>query len=65
MVIVDELSSFKSPGSERFRALKQVMDSGKVNYFIGLTGTPQPRGLEDLSRRIFPYRSRRKARQDL
>ena len=43
MVIVDELSSFKSPDSERFRALKQVIDSGKVNYFIVLTGTTQPR----------------------
>ena len=53
MVIVDELSSFKSPNSERFRALKQVMDSGKVNYFIGLTGTPQPRGLEDLWAQIY------------
>lgn len=53
MVIVDELSSFKSPDSERFRALRQVMDSGKVNYFVGLTGTPQPRGLEDLWAQIY------------
>lgn len=53
MVIVDELSSFKSSDSERFRALKRVIDSGKVNYFIGLTGTPQPRGLEDLWAQIY------------
>lgn len=53
MVIVDELSSFKSSDSERFRALKRVVDSGKINYFIGLTGTPQPRGLEDLWAQIY------------
>lgn len=53
MVVVDELSSFKSSDSERFRALKRVVDSGKINYFIGLTGTPQPRGLEDLWAQIY------------
>ena len=53
MVVVDELSSFKSSDSERFRALKRVVDSGKINYFIGLSGTPQPRGLEDLWAQIY------------
>lgn len=53
MVIVDELSSFKSPNSDRFRALKSVVDSGKINYFVGLTGTPQPRGLEDLWAQVY------------
>lgn len=53
VVIIDELSSFKSPDSDRFRALKQVVDSGKVNYFVGLTGTPQPRGIEDLWAEVY------------
>lgn len=52
-VVVDELSSFKSPSSDRFRALKQVIDSGKVQHFIGLTGTPQPNGLMDLWSQIY------------
>lgn len=52
-IIVDELSSFKGSDSDRFRALKQVVDSGKVKCFIGLTGTPQPRGLEDLWSQMY------------
>lgn len=48
MVVVDELSSFKSSNSQRFRDLAKMIRGGKVNYFLGLTGTPQPRGLEDL-----------------
>ena len=52
-VVVDELSSFKSSNSDRFRALKQVIDSGKVKHFIGLTGTPQPNGLMDLWSQIY------------
>ena len=53
MVVIDELSSFKSPDSDRFRAMKQVVDSGKVKYFVGLTGTPQPRGVEDLWAQMY------------
>lgn len=53
MVVIDELSSFKSSDSQRFRELRKIMKSGKVKYFIGLTGTPQPRGLEDLWPEIF------------
>lgn len=53
MVVVDELSSFKSSKSDRFRALKKVIDSGKVKYFVGLTGTPQPNGLMDLWSQIY------------
>lgn len=52
-VIVDELSSFKSSKSDRFRALKKVVDSGKIKYFVGLTGTPQPNGLLDLWSQIY------------
>lgn len=53
MVVVDELSSFKSSDSARFRALRKIIRSGKVTHFVGLTGTPQPRGLEDLWPQMF------------
>ena len=45
-VVVDELSSFKSHQSKRFKALRKVRP--KVKYMIGLTGTPAPNGLIDL-----------------
>lgn len=45
-VVVDELSSFKSSKSQRFRALKKVQKY--IFRFIGLTGTPAPRNLLDL-----------------
>ena len=38
MVIVDELSSFKSYQSKRFKALRKVR--GQVKRIVGLTGTP-------------------------
>lgn len=37
MVVIDELSSFKSSKAQRFRALKRIPQSCKV---VGLTGTP-------------------------
>lgn len=46
MVVVDELSSFKSNRSKRFKALKQVRPL--MERFVGLTGTPSPNGLLDL-----------------
>ena len=46
MVVVDELSSFKSSKAKRFRALKQIRPL--VSRFVGLTGTPAPNGLLDL-----------------
>lgn len=46
MVVVDELSSFKSNRSKRFKALKQVRPL--IDRFVGLTGTPSPNGLLDL-----------------
>ena len=45
-VIVDELSSFKSHQSQRFKALKAVQP--KVGRIVGLTGTPAPNSLMDL-----------------
>lgn len=45
-VVIDELSSFKSYSSKRFRALMKVRP--KVRRIIGLTGTPASNGLMDL-----------------
>lgn len=46
MVVIDELSSFKSSKAERFKALKRVRP--KVSRIVGLTGTPAPNSLLDL-----------------
>lgn len=46
IVVIDELSSFKSNQAKRFRALRKVR--GRIKRIIGLTGTPRPNGLEDL-----------------
>lgn len=46
MVVIDELSSFKSWKSQRFKALRKVRP--KVSRIVGLTGTPAPNGLMDL-----------------
>lgn len=51
MVVIDELSTFKNPRSQRFKALKQVMPL--VDRFIGLTGTPAPKGLPDLWSQLY------------
>jgi SNF2 family DNA or RNA helicase len=51
MVIVDELSSFKSPTSQRFKAMRLIRPY--VNRFVGLTGTPAPNGLLDLWSQVF------------
>lgn len=46
MVVVDELSSFKSHQAKRFKSLLKVRPS--VNRMVGLTGTPSSNGLMDL-----------------
>lgn len=46
MVVIDELSSFKSSKAQRFRALKKVRKY--IKRIVGLTGTPAPNGLLDL-----------------
>ena len=46
IVVLDELSSFKSNQAKRWKALKRVR--GRIHRIIGLTGTPRPNGLEDL-----------------
>ena len=46
MIVVDELSSFKSYQSKRFKALMKMRP--KVSRIAGLTGTPSSNGLMDL-----------------
>lgn len=46
MVVIDELSSFKSYGAKRFKSLLKVRPS--VKRMVGLTGTPSSNGLMDL-----------------
>ena len=46
MVVIDELSSFKSSQAKRWRMLKRVIKLSE--YVIGLTGTPAPNGYIDL-----------------
>ena len=46
MIVVDELSSFKSWQSKRFRALMRLRPF--VSRIVGLTGTPTGNGLMDL-----------------
>lgn len=68
-VVVDELSSFKSRQSKRWKALRKVRP--RIERIWGLTGTPAPNGLMDLwaqmnlidrgerlGRHIGPYRER-------
>ena len=51
MVVIDELSSFKSAQAKRWRSLKRVIKLSK--YVIGLTGTPAPNGYIDLWPQMF------------
>lgn len=51
MVVIDELSSFKSSKSRRFRALRKVRPL--IKRIVGLTGTPRPNGLIDLWAQVY------------
>ncbi|WP_127837217.1 DEAD/DEAH box helicase [Clostridium prolinivorans] len=51
MVVIDELSSFKSSKSERFKAIRKIRPLTK--RIVGLTGTPAPNGLIDLWSQIY------------
>ena len=46
MVVIDELSSFKSYQTKRFRSLMKVRPH--IKRIVGLTGTPSSNGLMDL-----------------
>ena len=51
IVVIDELSSFKSAQAKRWKALRKVR--GRIRRIIGLTGTPRPNGLEDFWPEIY------------
>lgn len=51
MVVIDELSSFKSYKSKRFKALRLVRPY--LKRLVGLTGTPAPNGLIDLWPQVY------------
>ena len=50
-VAIDESSSFKSPSSKRFRALRKVRPF--IKRIVELTGTPSPNNLLDLWPQIY------------
>ncbi|EGQ0367458.1 DEAD/DEAH box helicase [Staphylococcus pseudintermedius] len=51
MIVIDELSTFKNPSSQRFKAIGKKLPL--VKRFIGLTGTPSPNSLLDLWAQIY------------
>lgn len=51
MLVIDELTSFKSSKSERFKAMR--LSSPGVQRVVGLTGTPAPNGLVDLWAQMY------------
>ena len=51
MVVLDELSSFKSHSSARFKAMKLI--AGTASRTVGLTGTPAPNGVVDLWAQVY------------
>ena len=50
-LVIDELTSFKSNKSERFKAMRIATPS--IRRVIGLTGTPAPNGLIDLWAQMY------------
>ncbi len=52
-VVIDESSSFKNHGSKRWKALRQVVKSGKIKRMVQLTGTPTPNSLMELWPQIY------------
>lgn len=51
VLIIDELTSFKSNTSQRFKAMRLVRS--QFSHIIGLTGTPAPNGYLDLWAEVF------------
>ena len=51
IVILDELSSFKSAQAKRWKALRRVR--GRIRRIVGLTGTPRPNSLEDFWAELY------------
>ena len=51
MLVIDELSGFKSHRSIRFKTLRMVRP--QIRRVVGLTGTPSPNGLADLWAQMY------------
>lgn len=51
MVVLDELTSFKSSKAQRFKAFKAVRP--RIARVVGLTGTPAPNGMKDLWAQMY------------
>lgn len=51
VMVIDELTSFKSHSSRRFKAMR--MATPQARRVIGLTGTPAPNGLIDLWGQLY------------
>ena len=51
MLVIDELTGFKSPKSQRFKAMR--LSTPSVGRVVGLTGSPAPNGLQDLWAQIY------------
>ena len=51
VLVIDELTSFKSNRSQRFKAMRIALPS--IKRVIGLTGTPAPNGLIDLWAQMY------------
>jgi SNF2 family DNA or RNA helicase len=71
MIVVDESSAYKSPKSQRFKALKKLKDTGMIQRWVLLTATPTPNSLleawsqmylldkgDRLGRTFYAYQSR-------
>lgn len=50
-MVIDELTSFKSPKSQRFKAMRIARPG--FRRVVGLTGTPAPNGLADLWGQLY------------
>lgn len=50
-LVIDELTTFKHPQTQRFKALRQVLDCFSRRW--GLTGSPAPNGLLDLFGQVY------------
>ena len=53
MLIIDELSSFKSYNSKRFKSLRLARQHVNIKRVVGLTGTPAPNSFIDLWAQIW------------
>ena len=51
MLVIDELTSFKTPTSKRFKAMR--LTTPQFDRVVGLTGTPAPNGLIDLWAQLY------------